>query len=309
MSFNTFIINPASGAGSTKKLLKTLVKEIHARDSSAKIVLTRHALHAIGLTKEAIKSGARRIIVIGGDGTLNEVVNGFFDKEGKPVNDKTTLAIVPSGTGSDFIRSIEHRSNLKDAVEFAIDGTAKFTDVGVVEAQDANGLKVKRCYINISSVGLSGLVAGFMKTVTRRFGSRTAYFLATLQAIRAFKPATLLITSDDMHMTLENCSLVSLANGRYFGSGMKIAPDAELDDGKLDLITIQDLGALFFIQHGIRVYQGTHTSLPNIHAHQGRNVMVQSLTKDSVYVEVDGELFAELPARYSVMQQALPIVR
>ncbi len=309
MSFHTFIINPAAGSGGTKKLLKTITKEIYARDRSSNIMLTHHSLHAVSLTREAIKSGSSRIIVIGGDGTLNEVVNGFLDKNGKPLNNKACIAMIPSGTGSDFCRSIDSAKNLKDAIAFAMNGAPKATDVAMVEAQDSNGLSVKRYYMNVSSVGLSGLVAGFMKTITRKLGSKTAYFLATLQAIRALQPPTLLITAEDLEATLDDCSLVSVANGKFFGSGMKIAPDAELDDGMLDLITIQHLGPLFFLQNGIRVYQGTHTSLPNVHAYQRREVYVQSLSKEPVYVEVDGELFAELPARYSVLPGAIKFVR
>lgn len=305
----TFIINPAAGSGSAKKLIKTLTKEVAAIDRFATMVYTRHALHAISLTKEALRRGAERIVVVGGDGTLNEVINGFFDKDGKPINPNTALAIIPCGTGSDFFRSIDGAREIKDALNNAMYGEAKPTDVGVVEAQDANGLLVKRYYMNVSSVGLSGLVAGFMKTVTRRLGAKAAYFLATLQAIRTLKPPTLLISAEGMETTLEDCSLVSLANGKYFGSGMKIAPEAKLDDGKLDMITIQDLGPLFFIQNGYRIYQGTHTSLPNVHAYQKTEVTIQALTKEPVYVEVDGELFAELPARYSVLHNAIMVVR
>lgn len=310
MSANTtFIINPASDSGRTRKKLRSITKEIYAQNRQAKIALTRHALHAISLTREAVKLGAKRIVVVGGDGTLNEAINGFFDKDGKILNHKTSLAIIPSGTGSDFARSIEHKKDMRDAINFALNGKAKPTDVGMVEARDSNGLRVKRYFMNVSSVGLSGLVAGFMKTVTKKFGGKTAYFLATLQAIRAQKPPTLLISSEGMEITLENCSLVSLANGKFFGSGMKIAPNAELDDGKLDLITVQNLGAMFFLRSGYRVYLGTHLELADVHAYQTSEVLVHALTQEPVYVEVDGELFAELPARYSVMHNAVSMVR
>lgn len=309
MSFNTFIINPTAGSGSTRRQLKALTNEIHALDRNARIMLTHHALHAMSLTRETLKSGGTRIIAIGGDGTLNEVINGFFNKDGNAINANASIAIVPSGTGSDFIRGIGRKQALKEAVTFALFGEAKPTDVGVVEAQDANGLKVKRFFLNVSSMGLSGLVAGNMKTVTRKFGAKVAYFLSTLQAIRTLKAPTILLTAPDLNLTLENCSLISLANGQYFGSGMKIAPDAKLDDGKLDLITIQDLGAMFFLRHGFRVYNGTHPILSNVHTYKLDDVLVQSLSKEPVYVEVDGELFAELPARYSVRKHAVNIVR
>jgi diacylglycerol kinase family enzyme len=148
-----------------------------------------------------------------------------------------------------------------------------------------------------------------MKTMTKKLGGKAAYFLATVQGIRAQKPPTISINADGLEVTLEDCSLVTLANGKFFGGGMMIAPLAELDDGKLDLITIQNLRAWFFWQHGYRVYQGTHLELPNVQAHQKSDILVQAKTKDPVYVEVDGELFAELPARFTVLRDALLMVR
>lgn len=309
MANNIFIINPAANSGRTRKKLKSITKEIHEQDPSAKILLTHHALHAITLCKEAIKEGARRIVVIGGDGTLNEVVNGYFDKNGQPLNKNVAIAIIPGGTGSDFVRSIEHRRDLSEAIQYVLYSPAKLTDVGLVEARDANGIIVKRYFINVSSVGISGLVAGFMKTVTRKIGAKAAYFLATLKAIRALKPPTLSIHAENFETTLENCSLLSFANGQYFGSGMKIAPYAKLDDGMLDMISVQYLGPLSFLQNGVKIYDGTHIDLPNVNAHQHRHVTVKALTKDPVYVEVDGELFAELPAKYSICPNALLMVR
>lgn len=305
----TFIINPASGFGKTRKMLKSLVKEIRRQDSFAKILLTRHALHAIGLAKESLKDGVERLVVIGGDGTLNEVVNGYFDKDGKPHNENASIAIVPSGTGSDFVRSIDQKRSLSDSVEFALNGAARATDVGLVEAHDANGLIVKRYFINVSSLGLSGVVAGFMKSVTKKLGPKSAYFISTLQAIRAFRAPTLLISGGGVKKTLENCSLVSFANGRYYGSGMMIAPHAELDDGLLDVVTVQNLSAMFFLLNGYRVYQGTHLHLDNVHACRQSECVVKSLSKEPVYVETDGELFAQLPAKYSIRRNVLPMVR
>lgn len=304
-----FIINPAAGFGKTKKRIKTLAKLIKGIDPEAKILLTRHPLHAMSLAKHALKEGVLRLVVIGGDGTLNEVINGYFDGAGKAYNEHASIAIVPSGTGSDFIRSIEHKKDLHEAIKFALHAPAKPTDVGLVEATDTNGLKVKRYFINVSSAGLSGLVAGFMKTVTRKLGSTSAYFIATVQAIRALKPSTLKITAEGFEQTIENCSLLSFANGQFFGSGMKIAPNARLDDGLFDVIGIKDLGALFFMVNGYRVYQGTHLELANVQSYRHATCTVTALTTEPVYIETDGELFAQLPATYSVQHNAVLMVR
>lgn len=306
---NTFIINPSAGFGKTGKNLKALLKEISFQDPQAKILLTRHALHAMSLTKMALNDGAHRIIVIGGDGTLNEVINGFFDKDGKPHNEQAEIALVPSGTGSDFARGIYQGQSLKERIEFALNSDAKPTDVGLTYAHDANGVEIKRYFINVSSVGLSGLVAGFMKTVTKKLGPTAAYFIATVQAIRELKATTFIIKNDSHTMTVDNCSLVSFANGQYFGSGMRVAPNAKVDDGLFDVISIKDLSPLFFIVNGYRIYQGTHLTLNNVGFHQLSECTIESTSPQAIYVETDGELFAQLPARYEIKRHAVKMVR
>lgn len=305
----TFIINPASGFGKTRKKIKALIKEIRAQKSDAVIWQTHHALHAISLAKLALSNGAKRLVVIGGDGTLNEVINGYFDQDGKPLNKDASLAIVPSGTGSDFMRTIGQKQDFAEAIDKAINGQAQLTDIGLVEARDANGQKIKRYFINVSSIGLSGLVAGFMKNMTRKLGPTSAYFFSTLQAIRSFNPSAITIQANGRKTTVDNCSLVSVANGRYFGSGMQIAPQAELDDGLFDLITIKDLSTLFFMLNGFRVYQGTHLELSNVTSTRQSEVVIDTLSSDAVYVETDGELFAQLPARFTICHKVLPVVR
>lgn len=304
-----FIINPAAGFGKTKKRIKTIIKHIKSVAPDAKIVQTHHPLHAISLTKQLIEEGYLRLVVVGGDGTLNEVVNGYFNQDGSPCNKMVSIAMVPSGSGSDFFRSLHQEHKLHEIIKMAVTREALPTDVGLVHAHDAHGHMVKRYFINVSSVGLSGLVAGFMKTVNRSLGPTMAYFMATLQAIRALKPATIMMTSLGFEKTIEKCSLLSFANGQYFGSGMKIAPHAKLDDGLFDVVGIKNLGPLFFIMHGWRIYQGRHLELDNTEVHRLKDCVVKTSNKEPVYVETDGELFAELPATYSLCHKAILIVR
>jgi diacylglycerol kinase (ATP) len=310
MSKITFIVNPSAGFGKTKKRFKSLAKEILEKEPQANIVLTRHAFHATSLAKEALIKGAERLVVIGGDGTLNEVVNGYFDQDGKPYNENASVGIIPMGTGSDFFRGFSKpHSNDYASIDFVLKSEGKPTDVGFVLARDNYGKKIGRYFINVSSMGLSGLVAGFMKTVTRKFGPKAAYFMATVQAIRALRPPTLLIEADGLKQEVENCSLLSMANGTFFGSGMNIAPHAQVDDGLLDAITIEHLSATFFLINGYRVYQGTHLDLANVHEYRKSQFSITALSQEPVYVETDGELFAQLPAQYRVLKRAISIVR
>lgn len=309
MQQTTFIINPVSGFGKTKTKIKEITKEIHAIDPKAKISLTNHRMHAIALAKDALIRGADRVVAVGGDGTLNEVVNGYFATDGKPYNPKASLAIVPSGLGSDFYRGIGGGRDLAEAVYFAIKGKAKPTDVGQVEALDNNGTKIKRHFINISSLGLSGLACGMISGMPKRLGPTLAYFMAAVKAVGKFKAPTILITEGERQTRLEACSLVSIANGQYFGSGMKIAPKASLDDGLFDVLSVQNLSLMFFMMNAHKLYQGTHLDLENVNTWKKSSFLVESLSNDPIYIETDGELFAHLPAEYSVKPKALLMVR
>lgn len=303
------IINPSSGNGKTRKNLKKIVKEIKSYQKDAKILLTHHNLHAIALTKEELLNGVDRIVAVGGDGTLNEVVNGFFDQNGMPYNKEASLALIPSGSGSDFARNIPIENNIHSMTGFALNAPAVPTDLGFIKAKDDNGRDIQRYFVNVASAGLSGLVAGFMKQTTRKMGAKAAYFFATVKALNAFKAPKLKITTMTEEKIVENCSIASFANGKYYGSGMKIAPDALLDDGLFDCITIKDLTPLFFLLNGYKVYQGSHLGMEQVGFFRDFEIMVESLGKDPIYVETDGELFAQLPAKFYLQKHKILVAR
>lgn len=306
----TFIINPASGSGKTKRHLRRITKEIKHQKPDARILLTHHPMHAIDLAKNELKMGTERLIVIGGDGTLNEVVNGFFDAQGGLINPLASLAIVPSGTGSDFVRMSQKPESLRDAIEQAMLKEAIPTDIGLVEATDVHEGMVRRYFLNVSSLGLSGLVAGFMRTTTRVLGAKSAYFMATVKAIKAFRPPSVEVSVPGLPMeVIDNVAIMSFANGQYYGGGMKVAPVASVDDGLFDRITIKDLSVMMFLSSGYRIYQGTHLELPNVRFDRMSECHVKSLNMDPVYIETDGELLGRLPATYWLKPSALNIVR
>lgn len=305
----TFIINPVSGFNKTKRKLKDIIKDIYDVEPSAKVILTHHRMHAIALAKDALIRGAERVVAVGGDGTLNEVINGYFSNDGTPYNPRASIAIVPCGMGSDFFRGIGEGRDLKDAIHFAITGKAKPTDVGQVLAFDANGTKIKRYFINISSLGLSGLALSKVKAMPKSLGPTLTYFLAALKTVNQFRSPTILITDEKQQHRVDDCALVGIANGQYFGSGMKLAPHASLDDGLLDLVAVQHLTMKFFLMNAHKLYQGTHLELENVHAWKKSKITIEALSSDPIYIETDGELFAQLPAEYSVKHQALLMVR
>lgn len=307
---NIYIINPASGFKKTKKNQKNIIRAIKDIDINAEILITHHPLHATSLAKKAILNGVDRIIAIGGDGTLNEALNGFFDIDDKLYSNNAILAQVASGTGADFVRNFEHSDDICLAIKEAITKEPRLTDIGIVKGHDTQGQKIKRYFINASSLGISGLVAGLMRQTTRSFGGRVAYFMATVRAIRQFTATTLIIKNEaGEENTVDNCYLATFANGQYIGSGMHIAPNASLDDGLFDEIMIKDLSVGFFITNGYRVYLGTHLDLPNVSYKKGKEFFVASLGKNAIFIETDGELFGQLPASFKILPKKLWVVR
>jgi diacylglycerol kinase (ATP) len=305
-----FIINPASGSGKTKRNLKRIVREIKSHEQSARILLTHHPLHATDLVRNELKHGTERLVVVGGDGTLNEAVNGFFDSQGKHHNPNASLGIVASGTGSDFVRMNDGEETLHTSIAKAIFGEAKPTDIGLVEASDVNQGLVRRYFINVSSLGLSGLVAGFMRTTTRVLGAKSAYFISTVKAINTFRAPSVEVSGPNISTEIiDNVAIMSFANGKFYGGGMKIAPNAEVDDGFFDRITITDLSVWFFLANGHRVYQGTHLELPNVRSERVDECHVKCLDDRAVFIETDGELLGKLPATYWLKANYLNVVR
>jgi len=306
----TFIINPAAGFGRTGRRERKVSEEITRYCAQAQIVITKHPMHATAIARDAIKSGSERIVVIGGDGTLNEVVNGFFDSAGELWNKDASLAIISSGTGSDFARNFSFSLSDDAALHRAIFASPTLTDVGLVEAHDIRGGRVKRYFINVAGLGLSASVVSIANGMAKKLWGPATYFLATLQALANFTPSTLIFRDDDgMESTVENCSLVAFANGKYCGHGMKIAPKALLDDGLLDKIIIKDIGFGFFLLNGHRVYTGEHIKLENVSMKKVKSCFVKTIGRPKVFVETDGELFAELPAKISIFSEILKVVR
>lgn len=254
------------------------------------------------LVRQAIHAGAERIVIVGGDGSANEAVNGFFE-DNQPIGAEVVLAVWPVGTGCDFARSIG-LSGVSLAQAYA-GATERRIDVGKASFTNLDGVRESRYFLNIASFGSSGLIANKVNTSHKWLGSRISYFIGTLHGLLAYRNQSVRLRIDDQSEEILVINTVAIANGRFFGGGMMIAPHAMLDDGALDIIVAGDISVLTFMKDSSLLYKGKHLAQPYVRTFRGRVVDVTPLGDTPILLEFDGEQVGSLPVRYEILPQAL----
>ena len=291
------IVNPASANGSTGEAWPQIASDLRSQFGSFRVLFTKHRGDAAALAGEAARKGAKLIIACGGDGTISEVANGIL-ASGKDVE----LGILPSGTGGDFRRTLEIPSRTRDAARVLRTGRTVRIDVGRVSFVDQNAAESMRYFVGVASCGMSTKVIERVKADGISFASSMLQTAMRNEAIR------LVVQLDDAHDSQLTVSNLCIANARYFGGGMKIAPDAKLTDGKFDVIGVGDLSALKLFTSAPRVYFGSHLSMPEVSHALARKVSVRPADGvKEVALEIDGELPGRLPATFQIIPEALRV--
>ncbi len=291
------IVNPASASGSTGEAWPQIASDLRSQFGSFRVLFTTHHGEAAALAGEAARKGAKLIIACGGDGTVSEVANGILSS-GKDVE----LGILPSGTGGDFRRTLKIPSRTRDAAQVLRTGRTVRIDVGRVSFVDNNGGEAMRYFVGVASCGMSTKVIERVKADGISFASSMLQTAMRNEAIR------LVVQLDDAHDRQLTVSTLCIANARYFGGGMKIAPDAKLTDGKFDVVSLGDLSALKLFTSAPRVYLGSHLSMPEVSHALARKVTVRPADRGKeVALEIDGELPGRLPATFQIIPEALRV--
>src|SRR6478736_939160 len=234
------ISNPSAGSGSAQRRLPALKQLLEDRGIQAEFVETRGPGDAARLVREARADGVECLGVMGGDGTLNEVSQGYLDSEGKPLAGPD-LALIPSGTGGDFRKTFALGDTLEAAVERLTTAAARPLDLGLLEITAHSGEAIRRAFLNITSFGLGGLTDRLVNAGPKWIGGRAAFFVGSLRALISYQNAPVRVRVDGQIAFESPIVNVAIANGRYFGGGMKIAPEAAPDEGLFDIIAMQDI--------------------------------------------------------------------
>ncbi len=311
MSEPVVIVNPNSAGERTRRRWPQLEAVLRDALGPFRARFTERAGHATDLARAALRDGADLVIAMGGDGTLNEVVNGFFDESARePIRPEAAVALLPAGTGGDFPKTLGLPRDLGDAARKIAGARPRSIDVGRLEYLAHDGRRATRHFINIASFGIGGLVDRYVNASGAKaaLGGRASFFLASLRASVAYKNAEVRVRLDDGADEQRTVYSVAVANGRYFGGGMKIAPDAALDDGRFDVVTIGDVSMGTMLLHGSKVYSGAHVNLPFVRVERARRVHAESTRGEEVLLDVDGEQPGRLPATFELLPGAIRIV-
>jgi diacylglycerol kinase (ATP) len=300
-----FIINPASARGATLQAWADARKEVVAAGVSFEEHVTTHAAEATEVAREALKIGVARIVAVGGDGTLSEVVNGYFDDRGRAISSDAAIGLLPSGTGSDFRRSLGLTSR-RDSIRALIEPKARLVDAARAEFKGQDGTSVSRFFINVASFGLGGdvsaLVNRWRNTLPRWIGGRARFAAAAIAALGRYKNIAVSLRVDQRELKI-NSNLIVVANGRFAGGGMMLAPHAELDDGLLDVIVTDGATRLDVVKELPRIHRGAHLKNPKVHEMRAHEVSIKA--GEPMAIDLDGEMVGYTPARLSVLPSAI----
>jgi YegS/Rv2252/BmrU family lipid kinase len=303
------IINPRSAGGRTGRDAQSIAKRLADVTGPLTVALTDAPMAAARLTAQGLRDGFERIVAVGGDGTINEVVNGFF-QNGVAINPEAEFALLNLGTGGDFRKTFDIDAGVEASLERIAEGRVRRIDVGRLSFVTADGKTGSRHFANIASFGLSGDVVHRVNraTLMKRLTGQFAYTWGSLVSMIRYKSRPVRLKVDNVFDEVISVSTCAVCNGQFFGGGMRVAPDASPDDGFLDVIVIGDAPKREIMNSMKQIYTGAHINAPHVKVFRGKSVIatpVEATGGAPVHIEADGESPGQLPAMFEVMPKAL----
>jgi len=299
------ILNPTAGSGAAARKRAAIVAALTTGGTAPEVVSTQGPGDAGRLIREARLDGVDCAVLVGGDGTLNDAVQGYLENDGS-VADGPALGLIPSGTGGDFRRSFQLGDSVEAAAQRILDASPRPLDLGLLTVTSHEGKSIRRAFINITSFGIGGLTDRIVNASPKWIGGKAAFFLGTLRAMLVYQNLPVRVRVDGQVCLEAPIFNVALANGRYFGGGMMIAPDADPSDGLLDVVSLHDLSKLQSALLSQHIYKGSHLSLPGVSVARGKVVEAEPLAAGTeVLVDMDGETPGRLPLRAELAPGAL----
>jgi YegS/Rv2252/BmrU family lipid kinase len=244
-----------------------------------------------------VDAGARLVVAVGGDGTLNEVVNGIAGRD-------VDLATIPLGTGMDFGRTYRIPTGFDDAVAVALRGEPRTIDAGRVSYRTWAGEDAERWFANVGSVGMSGAVAQRANGMSKALGGRVTFFYALTRVFLAWQNTDVTVTFDGGERRGKMHDVI-VANGVWHGGGMMLAPDARPDDGVFDVVLIGDVSKADFVTTAAKLYKGKHVGHPKVEVIRAARVTVDAVER--LPIELEGEQVGTTPATFEVVRGALRV--
>jgi YegS/Rv2252/BmrU family lipid kinase len=298
------VLNPSSRSGGVRRRWARLERQLREALGPLEVEQTSGPGSARRLAREGARAGVERLVVAGGDGTLSEVASGVLEAG---LGHRVEIGVLPLGTGSDLARSLGVARSTRAAIEVLARGVARSIDAGRVEYQDRDGRPAATWFANIASFGISASVVERVNRGPKGLIGRAAFGLATLPALAAYRCQSVAIRVDGECVHEGPLVLCAVANGRYFGGGMHVAPRARLDDALLDVVVVPEFSRLGLVRRLPSLYRGTHLDRRVAWLYRGKEVVAEP-TAGEVWLEVDGERLGALPARFGVQPAALRVL-
>jgi len=299
------VVNPVSANKTTAREWPLYEKALSDAGFEFDAVLTEYPGHAAELTRKALKLGYKTIMSVGGDGTMNEVVNGFFDND-RLIDENSRLVVFSRGTGCDFIRTLGINKNIEDLLAILKRNREKQIDVGRLSLVSAEGNMSVKYFLNIADIGIGAETADRVNKNSKRLSGFLSFMLGTLSTVVLYKNQNFEVVIDDNIHLNGIMNSVIVANGKYFGGGMMVAPDAVMDDGVFDIIILGNLSKPDIIKSFPLIYKGKHMNHPKLKYYRGSKIKVTSGGKG--LIEVDGEIPGRADAVFELMPKAFKIL-
>ena len=307
------VVNPRSSGGATARHFDTIVQAVRNAVGDCAHAFTERPMHAAALTRTALEGGHDLVVAVGGDGTINEVVNGFFEEAqpgvpSKPLRAGAALGVLPRGTGGDLRRSIGLDGDVWRSAA-RLKGERARIDVGRVDYQDDAGRPAARHFINVGEVGVGVRVVDLANSSSKILGGKLTFMLASMRALIGWRDLEVRASFDGGPFEDLSITTLAIANGRYFGGGMMVAPEARLDDGQFHITIWSGFTLSDFVLKSAAMYDGSHVKLKGTRTRTARTVRIEALGTAPIGIEVDGERIGRLPATFTVLPGALHLVR
>jgi YegS/Rv2252/BmrU family lipid kinase len=295
-------------------------KHLQAEGLSFDFHQTTHPGDATIRTRQALRAGVKTVAVIGGDGTLSEAAEGFFEfgesltEIPTAINSEARLAILPAGTGDDFARSQMGRREplnkwidiLASQVQTRAETDGRYVDVLYGRCND---YQTPFVCLNASTMGIGGETASRVAAqgkLMRRFSGETRFATAALGALAGWRERRVRVSIDDNEVIEGSMNLVGVANALYAGGGMMLSPQALIDDGKLDVVTASGLSRANIVRELTRIHKGEHVRNPKVRITQGEKVRIETFSpQDAMKIEADGNVRGVTPVDFRVIPKAL----
>jgi len=297
MPDTVFLVNPASDNGRTGRRWPELAHRAAHAGLDGETLFSERPGHLIDLARTAVDGGAQLVVAVGGDGTLNEVINGVAERD-------VDLATIPLGTGMDFGRAYGIPTRFDDAVSVVLDGATRTIDAGRVRYRTWDGQDAERWFGNVGTVGMSGAVAQRANGMSKVLGGRVTFFYALTRVFLTWQNTDVTVSLDDVERSGRMHDVI-VANGPWHGGGMMLAPDAKPDDGLFDVVLIGDVSKVDFLTTAPKIYKGRHVTHPKVEILRSAHATVDA--PERLPIEVEGEQVGTTPAAFEIVRGALRV--